>query len=83
MAAIKTPPADNVLAGFSGQTLDVSAISNRIGVPETEVRLALADPDTVQKMMRERHLSLDSAVFLLVANAQAQRRKDSVVTLSA
>ena len=50
---------------------------------EEEVRRVLNDSDMVRTVMRERHLPVDLAVFVLVANAQARRRKDTIVTVPA
>jgi len=77
MAAMNT-----VLEGNSG-TVDMAAIAERIGAPEEDVRQALQSPETVQAIMRDRHLSEDFAILLLIANAQARQRKDAIVTLPA
>ncbi len=85
MAAINAAPAGDV---FGRSELDISladaaAISERIGAPEEEVRQALNDLETVRAVMHERHLSVDSAVFVLIANVQARRRRDAIVTVPA
>ena len=47
-------------------------IAARIGATEEEVCQVLDDPDNLYGIMCDRHLSEDAAVFLLIANAQAQ-----------
>lgn len=63
--------------------LEVAAIAERIGASTEEVRQALAAPEAVRMVMRERQLPEDQAIFLLVANGQARRRKDAIVTFPA
>ncbi len=85
MAAIKAAPAGDVLSrsDLDVSSADAAGIAERIGASEEEVRHALNDSDAVRSVMHERHLPVDSAVFVLVANAQAQRRKDAIVTVPA
>lgn len=85
MAAIDTAPAGDVFgrSDLDASLADAAEIAERIGVPEAEVRRALNDPETVRTVMRERHLPVHLAVFVLVANAQARRRKDIIVTVPA
>lgn len=84
MAAIKTAMESNVVdrnaSDVSG--VEMAAIAERIGVSAEDVSQALQNPETVREVMRERHLSEDLAILLLIANAQARRRKDAIVTLS-
>jgi len=56
-------------------------IAARIGAPEEEVRQVLNDPETLCAVMLDRDLSEDVAVFLLIANAQARRHRDVIITL--
>ncbi len=63
--------------------LEVAAIAERIGASKEEVRQALATPEAVRTVMHERQLSEDHAIFLLVANMQARRRKDAIFTVPA
>ena len=85
MAAIKAAPAGDVLerSDLEVNSADAAGIAERIGVSEEEVRRVLNDSDRVRTVMRERYLPVDLAVFVLVANAQARRRKDAVVTVPA
>ena len=85
MAAIKAAPAGDVLgrSDLEASRADAAGIAERIGVSEEEVRHVLNDSDRVRTVMRERHLPVDLAVFVLVANAQARRRKDTIVTVPA
>lgn len=71
------------MAAMTPTLSQTDAVAERIGAPEDDVRQALADPEAVRQVMRERGLSEDMAVFLLVANAQARRREDAIVTLPA
>jgi len=73
-----TTTAEQVL---DRNALEVAAIAERLGASEEEVRQALADSEAVRTVMRERQLSEDHAIFLLVANAQARRRRDAIVTV--
>lgn len=83
MAAIKAAPAGDVLgrSDLDVSSTDAAGIAERIGASEEEVRHALDDSEAVRTVMRERHLPVDLAVFVLVANAQARRRKDTIVTV--
>ena len=85
MAAITAAPAGDVLerSDLDANSADAAGIAGRIGVSEEEVRRVLNDSDRVRTVMRERHLPVDLAVFALVANAQARRRKDTIVTVPA
>ena len=85
MAAIKAAPAGDVLGQSDSEvsSADAARIAERIGASEEEVRRALDDTEAVRTVMGERHLPLDSAVFMLIANAQARRRKDTIVTVPA
>ena len=85
MAAIKAAPAGDVLerSDLEVSSADAAGIAERIGASEEEVRRALDDSEAVRMVMRERHLPVDLAVFVLVANAQARRRKDTIVTVPA
>lgn len=56
-------------------------IAARIGATDEEVRRVLDDPETLRAVIRDRHLSEEVAVFLLIANAQARRHRDVIVTL--
>ena len=83
MAAINAAPAGDVLdrSELDASMADAAAIAERIGAPEEEVRQALNDLETLREVMRERRLSVDSAIFVLIANAQARRRKDAIITV--
>ena len=56
-------------------------IAARIGATEEEVRQVLDSPETLRAVIRDRNLPEDIAVFLLIANAQARRRRDVIITL--
>ena len=85
MATINAAPAGDVVgrSDLDVSGTDAAGIAERIGASEEEVRRALNDSDMVRAVMRERHLSVDLAVFVLVANAQVRRRRDTIVTVPA
>lgn len=66
MSAIEQTPAETVA---------------RVGATEEEARRVLDDPETLRAVMRDRNLSEDVAVFVLIANAQARRHRDVIITL--
>lgn len=63
------------------QAADVADIALRLHASEDDVRLALEDREALEKMMRERNISEDVAIFVTIAQRQARAFRDDVIVL--